>query len=63
MRHNVKEVKKLSDALRVAGDTAEIKKLSDQIEKQAEVSKKLTAQNDKLVEDNKKLKAISKGSK
>ncbi len=41
---NVKEVKNLSDALRVAGDTADIKKLSDAIEKQAEVNKKLTAQ-------------------
>ena len=57
---NVKEVKKLSDALRVASDTADIKKLSDQIEKQAEVSKKLTAQNDNLVEDNKKLKQSQK---
>ena len=60
IENNVKEAKKLSDALRVAGDTAEIKKLSDQIEKQAEVSKKLTAQNDKLVEDNKKLKQSQK---
>ena len=60
IENNVKEVKKLSDALRVAGDTADIKKLSDQIEKQAEVSKKLTAQNDKLVEDNKKLKQSQK---
>ena len=46
---NVKEVKKLSDALKVAGDSADIKKLSDQIEKQAEVNKKLTAQNEKLM--------------
>lgn len=57
---NVKEVKNLSDALRVAGDTADIKKLSDAIEKQAEVNKKLTAQNEKLVEQNTKLKVSQK---
>jgi hypothetical protein len=57
---NVKEVKKLSDALRVAGDIADIKKLSDQIEKQAEVSKKLTAENEKIVQQNTKLKASQK---
>jgi hypothetical protein len=57
---NVKEVKKLSEALKVAGDSADIKKLSDQIEKQAEINKKLTAQNEKLISTNAKLKASQK---
>jgi hypothetical protein len=57
---NVKEVKKLSEALKVAGDSADIKKLSDQIERQAEINKKLTAQNEKLISTNAKLKASQK---
>jgi len=60
LEENVKEVEKLSNALKVAGDSADIKKLSDQIEKQAEVNKKLTAQNEKLISTNDKLKASQK---
>jgi len=60
LEENVKEVEQLAKALKGAGDSADIKKLSDAIEKQAEVNKKLTAQNEKLTTQNLKLKQSQK---
>jgi phage-related minor tail protein len=60
LEENVKEVEKLATALKTASKSADIKKLSDEIERQAQVNKKLTTQNEKLTEQNKKLKESQK---